>query len=73
MARLPSHGALLITAPTEDQRLYEMSVRITRAEYGSPQFERLPWLKIRAELSTGDVFLSAGVKVRRKPSEDDGA
>lgn len=65
MERLPSYGPLLITAPSENERLYEMSVRITRAEYASPKFERFPWLKIRAELSTGEVFLCAGVKVKR--------
>lgn len=73
MERLPSHGAMLVTAPSDNERVYEMSVRITRAEYASPQFERLPWIKVRAELSTGEIYLSGGVKVRRADSSEDGA
>lgn len=67
-----SLGPMLITAPSEYERVYEMAVRITHAEAAS-QFERKPWITIRANISTGDVLLSAGVKVRRKDHEEDGA
>lgn len=68
-----SLGPMLITAPTDDQRVYEMAVRITRAE-ASSAFERKPWIRITAELSTGRVTLAAGVKVKRKQiDEEDGA
>ena len=67
-------GAMLITAPSEDERVYEMAVRITRAEYAPPYVERRPWLKIRADIASGEVYLSAGVKVTRAMAqEDDGA
>lgn len=65
-------GPMLITAPSESERVYEMAVRITHAE-ASSAFERKPWITIRANITTGDVFLSAGVKVKRKPVEEDGA
>lgn len=73
MERARSIGPLLITAPTDDERVYEMAVRIAPSEYQSPKFERRPWLKVRAELSTGEIYISAGVKVKRVPDEDDGA
>lgn len=65
-------GPMLITAPSQDERVYEMAVRITRSE-ASPLFQRKPWIRIKAELSTGEVWLAAGVKVKRTQSEDDGA
>jgi hypothetical protein len=73
MERVRSIGPMLITAPSEDERQYEMAVRIAPSEYQSAKFERRPWLKIRAELSTGEIYLSAGVKVKRVPEEEDGA
>jgi len=64
---------MLITAPTDDQRVYEMAVRITRAE-ASSAFERKPWIRISANIDTGEVTLAAGVKVKRKHTdEEDGA
>ncbi len=63
---------MLITAPSEHERVYDMAVRITRAEAAS-KFERRPWIKIRADVSTGEVYLSAGVKVKRLEHGDDGA
>lgn len=73
MERVRALGPMLITAPTDDERVYEMAVRIVAAEYQSAKFERRPWLKVRAELSTGEIYLSAGVKVKRVPDEEDGA
>lgn len=72
MAHRPSHGAMLITAPSEHELVYEMAVRITRAE-ASSKFDRRPWVTIRADVSTGEVYLSAGVKVKRRLPEEDGA
>lgn len=74
MERVRALGPMLITEPSPDERLYEMAVRIAPSEYQSAKFERRPWLKIRAEMSTGEIYLSAGVKVKRVPdSEEDGA
>lgn len=70
--RFPSHGAMLITAPSEHERVYEMAVRIIRADSVS-KFTRRPWVKLRADVSTGDVYLAAGVTVTRRSSEEDGA
>lgn len=68
-----SLGPMLILAPTHDERVYEMAVRITRTEAASA-FERNPWLRITANITTGEVTLAAGVKVKRKPAEEeDGA
>ena len=67
MERFPSHGAMLITAPSEHERVYEMAVRINRSEFVvSPKFSRQPWIKVRACDLTGEIYLTAGVKVKRK-------
>jgi hypothetical protein len=65
-------GPMLITAPSEHERVYEMAVRITRAEAAST-FDRRPWIRITANALTGEVELAAGVKVKRKQESDDGA
>jgi hypothetical protein len=59
-----SHGALLITAPTEDERLYEMSVRMAHEELRALVGQELsPWIRVRANIETGDVLIAAGIKV----------
>jgi hypothetical protein len=59
-----SHGALLITAPTEDERLYEMSVRMAHEELRALVGQELsPWVRVRANIETGDVLIAAGIKV----------
>jgi hypothetical protein len=66
MERVPSVGAMLITAPSADERVYEMAVRIAPAEWRSDRFDRQPWIRITANVVTGEVALAAGVKVKRK-------
>ena len=62
-------GAMLITAPSGNERVYEMAVRIHRSEFVvSPKFSRQPWVRIRACDLTGEVYLTAGVKVKRNPA-----
>ena len=59
-----SHGALLITAPTEDERLYQMSVRMAHEELRALVGQELsPWIRVRANIETGDVLIAAGIKV----------
>jgi hypothetical protein len=59
-----SHGALLITAPTEDERLYQMSVRMAHEELRALVGQELsPWVRVRANIETGDVLIAAGIKV----------
>jgi hypothetical protein len=59
-----SHGALLITAPTEDERLYQMSVRMAHEELRALVGQELsPWIRVRANIETGDVLVAAGIKV----------
>ena len=59
-----SHGALLITAPTEDERLYEMSVLMANEELRALVGQELsPWVRVRANIETGDVLVAAGIKV----------
>lgn len=66
MDRLRSLGAMLITAPSETERVFEMAVRVARAELEPrPGYALYPTLTIRADLSTGDVFLAAALKVKK--------
>ncbi len=64
------------------ERIYQMPVEITKAE-SDARFERLPWVRVRAEVNVaydgtpnfadGEVYLSAGVIVKRAQEEEDGA
>lgn len=64
---------MLITAPSESERLYEMAVKVARAELRPRQGYVLhPWLTLRANIETGDVLLAAGIKAKPE-HEDDGA
>ena len=61
-----SLGAMLVTAPSESERLYEIAVRLARAELVSvPGRELFPWVTVRANIETGDVLIAAGIKVKR--------
>lgn len=61
-----SLGPMLITAPSESERVYEMAVRVARAELVPlPGYALFPWITVRANIETGDVFLAAGMKVKR--------
>lgn len=62
-----SLGAMLITAPSESERLYEIAVRVARAEVKPmPGYALFPWITVRANTETGDVLLAAGIKVKRE-------
>lgn len=59
-----SLGAMLITAPSESERLYEMAVRMAHTELRTLVGQELsPWIRVRANIDTGDVSLAAGIKV----------
>lgn len=66
MERKQSFGAMLITAPSEHVRLYEMSVRVARTELlPLPGYTLFPWLTIRVDTQTDDIRLGAGVTAKR--------
>ena len=66
MERKQSFGAMLITAPSEHERLYEMSVRLAPAELKpTPGYTLHPWITVRANCQTGEVLLDAGIAVKR--------
>jgi hypothetical protein len=55
---------MLITVPKEDERLYEMSVLIANEELRALVGQELsPWIRVRANIETGDVLVAAGIKV----------
>lgn len=57
---------MLITAPSDTERLYEIAVRVARAEIKPmPGYELFPWITVRANVETGAVLLAAGIKVKR--------
>lgn len=59
-------GAMLITAPSEHERRYEMAVRLTREELIALQGYALnPWIRIKANLQTEVVELGAGVTAKK--------
>jgi len=61
-----SLGAMLITAPSDTERLYEIAVRVARAEMRPlPGHALFPWITVRANIETGDVRLAAVIKVKR--------
>lgn len=63
-----SLGPMLITAPSEHVRLYEMSVRVARAELVAlPGYQLSPWLTVRVDTATNNYHVSAGVKAKRVP------
>lgn len=66
MEHIHAHGAMLITAPTDAERRYQMAVRVTRAELiPMPGYTLHPWISITANVDTGDVTLGAGVTAKK--------
>lgn len=61
-------GAMLITAPSEHERTYELAVRLTKDELIAVRGYALqPWIRITANLETERVELGAGVTAKRMP------
>ena len=60
-------GAMLITAPSDTERVFDLSVRVARAEirktYIRVSIE--PWIRIRADEQTGAVTIACGLKPKR--------
>jgi len=57
---------MLITAPSEAERVYEMAVRLSRADLKSVATHEIhPWVRVSANIDTGDVRVAAGIKVKR--------
>jgi hypothetical protein len=72
MESFRSLGAMLVTAPSEQERCYQMAVRLGLREMRPmPGCHMEPWVRLTANIDTGDVCLAAGIKV--KHDEDDGA
>lgn len=66
MERKRSFGAMLITAPSDHERVYEMAVRVTSWEMRPlPGYALFPWIRITADVETGEVQCAAGVKAKR--------
>jgi hypothetical protein len=58
-------GAMLITAPTEAERVYEMSVKMASSELRAVAGHDLaPWLRVKANIETGEVVMAAGIRVK---------
>lgn len=68
----PATPGPFITAPTEDERCYELAVtiplRYLRAERG---YTLKPWLKITANCATQEVTMSAGFRAERRAVDSD--
>lgn len=59
-------GPMLVTAPTPSDRQYQMSVRLRSGEIRPmPGCHLEPWVRLTANVETGDVCLAAGIKVKR--------
>ena len=66
MEHIRSCGEMLITAPSASERLYQMAVRVTRAELiPMPGYTLHPWISITANVDTGEVTLGAGVTAKK--------
>lgn len=61
-----SHGAMVITAPSEYERVYDLAVRLSRDELIALQgYDLHPWVRVKAHLDTETVELGAGVTAKR--------
>jgi len=61
----PSLGPMLITAPSEEERVYEMSIRMAQTELRALVGQELsPWVRVRANIETGEVVVAAGIRVK---------
>lgn len=59
----PSPSALLITAPSDDVRCYDLCVTLPRLRLTASRYTTVPWVRITANCLTEDVTLAAGIKV----------
>lgn len=67
---------MLITAPTDAERVFDLAVRVARAEIRKNYVRAsiTPWIRIRANADTEEVTIACGLKARRlRPTDDDGA
>lgn len=67
---------MLITAPTDEERVFDLAVRVARAEIRKNYVRAsiTPWIKIRANLETERITIACGLKARRlTPQIEDGA
>jgi hypothetical protein len=67
----PAHSYLLVTAPTDEERRYYMSVQVGLR--CMPGLQLLPWLQITANCLTGEIGCAAGIRCTRTHEEDDSA
>lgn len=67
----PSQSALLITAPSDDLRVYDLCVTVPHLRTGV-KYRTVPWVRVTANCVTEEVTLAAGIRVLR-PEDDDGA
>lgn len=66
-------GAMLITAPSETERVFDLAVRVARAEIRK-KYIRVsiePWVRIRANEDTHEITVACGLKAKRIPKEQD--
>ena len=70
----PSRSALLITAPSPDDRCYDLCVTVPQLKTFQ-KVQAVPWVRVRANVVTEEVTLAAGIKMMRpdRYPEDDGA
>lgn len=58
---------MLITAPSDHETQYAMSVRLARAELVAlPAYSLHPWLTVRVDDAAGQTYVSAGVKAKKE-------
>lgn len=71
MSRRRALGAMLITAPTDAERMYDLAVRVARAEIRKTyiRVSIAPWIRIRANEETGAVTLACGLRPKRLGTE----
>lgn len=62
-----ARGAMLITAPTHAERVFDLAVRVARAEVRKTYIRATiaPWIRIRANAETEDVYMACGLKAKR--------
>ena len=62
----------LVTAPSADERCYELSVQLIGLKTNS-RYRAHPWLRITANCQTDAITVAAGIRVERIEEEGDGA
>ena len=66
----PSRSALLITAPDDDTRRYDLCVTVPHLRTFA-RVQAVPWIRVTANCQTDEVTLAAGIKILRADREDD--